>query len=60
LKAYANSLEATKENFREFPRVEFVQGFVPDVLKDYFDKDSKICFLHIDLNSASAERAGLK
>ena len=52
-KFYASSFEKTKSNFKNFDRVNFVQGDVFKTLNKY--RNLKISMLHIDLNYAEAE-----
>lgn len=52
-KFYASSFEKTKSNFKNFDRVNFVQGDVFKTLNKY--RNLKISMLHVDLNYAEAE-----
>jgi hypothetical protein len=54
---YCDDIDKLKEHFKEFNNVHFLQGLVPDCLESL--KVEKISFLHIDLNSAKPEIAGL-
>ncbi len=54
---YCDDIDKLKEHFKEFNNVHFLQGLVPDCLDSL--KVKKISFLHIDLNSAEPEIAGL-
>ncbi|MEK9644224.1 MAG: TylF/MycF/NovP-related O-methyltransferase [Alphaproteobacteria bacterium] len=47
-----------KSRFDEFPNVEVVRGFVPDILDG--NTPEKIAFLHIDMNNAAAEIGALE
>ncbi len=51
---YAESLDVVRQNFSEWPRVEFVQGFIPEVLASL--EHLEVAYLHVDLNAAEAER----
>ena len=55
---YAESFAGTKKNFNEFTNVKIVKGYVPDCLDRVLCKE--ISFLHIDLNRAMPEVAGLE
>ena len=52
---YASSLDDVKQNFSEWDRIEFIEGFLPESLTHVHI--GKISFLHIDLNHAPAEVA---
>ena len=55
---YAKSLDYVKSNFSKFDRVEFMIGFVPDVLaKLALDR---LSFIHIDMNYFAPEIAALE
>jgi len=56
--AYMTDLERVRANFSEWPRVEIVQGAVPDVLPSL--AIASVAFLHIDMNCAWPERAALE
>ena len=50
--------EATKSRFRDFNNVTVTQGKIPDILSVV--SPSKIAFMHLDLNNASAEIGALE
>lgn len=54
---YSDGDDDVKSYFSKYKNVEIVTGFIPDVLSQL--PDSKIGFLHIDLNSAVAEAGAL-
>ena len=54
---YCDDIEKLKEHFEKFNNIQFLQGLVPDCLDRL--KVDKISFLHIDLNHAKPEIAGL-
>ena len=61
-KLYAETFDKTKKNFSEWPRVNLIQGRLPESLtkkneslKSPFEQIKKICFLHIDLNYPETE-----
>ncbi|MCR9177840.1 MAG: TylF/MycF family methyltransferase [Alphaproteobacteria bacterium] len=54
----SQSYEKVRAHFSKYPQVEVIKGRVPEVL-DQLDF-GPICFLHIDMNNAHAERAGLE
>lgn len=56
---YATSEKDIQKQLREFERVEIIQGKVPLVLQQ-LDGQLEVDFLHIDLNSASAEIAAIE
>ena len=56
--AYADDVKEVTEYFSKYPTVHILQGFIPDVLSDLPGKP--IAFLHVDLNSAPAEREALE
>ena len=56
--AYVTDLERVRANFREWPRVEIIQGAVPEVLTALPVR--QVAFLHIDMNCAAPERAALE
>ena len=56
--SYVTDLSRVIENFKEWPRVEFVQGEVPSVLPDSGVRS--VAFLHIDMNCALPEREALR
>jgi O-methyltransferase len=53
-------VDLVRKRFAAFPNVRMAQGFVPEVLAQPGNCPERIAFLHIDLNSARAERAGLE
>jgi hypothetical protein len=55
---YAESVDVVRENFREWPRVEVVQGRIPEVLSTV--AVDSVAYLHVDLNAVDAERASLE
>ena len=55
---YAENFESTRINFSEWPRVNLVQGWLPETLVNL--SDSKIAFLHVDLNHHIAEAECIK
>src|SRR3990167_115993 len=55
---YANSLDLVKSNFSSFKNVEFIVGFVPDVLSSL--KLDELSFVHIDMNYFVPEVAALE
>lgn len=57
-RCYAETFEATKANFSEWPRVRLVMGWLPETLQQF--TDSKIAFLHVDLNHHIAEVASVR
>ena len=50
--------EVVKERFKDYPNIEFVRGFVPDILNSI--QPRKISYLSIDMNGAIAERKTLE
>lgn len=55
---YAESVEAVKRNFSEWPRVYIHPGDVCDTLPGF--AATKVAFLHIDMNSPRPEVFGLR
>ena len=55
---YAGSLNHVKSNFAAFKNVEFIMGFVPNVLSAV--KVDKISLVHIDMNYFAPEIAALE
>lgn len=55
---YSIDAESTIERFSSFKEVSVITGTVPEVLTTF--DTTEISFLHIDLNTARAEVAGLK
>ena len=55
---YAKSLNYVKSNFAAFKNVEFVVGFIPNILPTI--KVDKISFVHIDMNYSVPEVAALE
>jgi len=55
---YTSSLEKTKQSFSQYQNVEFIKGFIPNCLDQVLAPN--ISFLHIDLNCAEPEVAGLR
>jgi hypothetical protein len=51
-------LESVRDRFAPFPNVSIVQGSVPEVLAG--NAPEEVCFLHLDMNSASAEVGALE
>ena len=56
--AYVTDLERVRANYAEWPKVEIVQGAVPEVLPSL--AIDSVAFLHIDMNCAYPERAALE
>jgi len=54
---YAEGDEEIREYFKD-ANVEIIKGFIPEILSEL--PDSKIGFLHMDLNSAVAESSALE
>ena len=55
---YAESFEAVKQNFLEYPNVHLVKGKLPETLETV--KIEKIGLLHIDLNAPEIETECLR
>lgn len=55
---YSEGDREIRSYFSEIPNVEIITGFIPEILAKL--PDSKIGFLHIDLNNAPAEFAALE
>lgn len=55
--AYSDGDEEVKKYFSQYHNVNIIKGFIPDALEQL--PDLPICFLHIDLNSTTAENAAL-
>jgi O-methyltransferase len=55
---YAISTKETAQNFRQWNRVQLVEGYIPDSLSTV--DIQAISFLHIDLNHPTAERSALE
>jgi hypothetical protein len=55
---YATSVEAVRENFREWPGVELVVGRIPETLSAA--DTGPVAFLHIDMNHPAPEEAALR
>ncbi|EKD70807.1 MAG: hypothetical protein ACD_46C00389G0007 [uncultured bacterium] len=55
---YAKSLEYVKSNFAAFKNVEFVIGFIPNILSAI--KVDNLSFVHIDMNYYAPEIAALE
>jgi hypothetical protein len=58
-KYYANGVDDVRDYFSRYPNVHVVVGQLPASLKE-LPSGGKIAFLHVDLNSASAERSSLQ
>jgi hypothetical protein len=56
--AYVTDLDAIRRNYREWPRIEIVQGVVPEVLPSL--QAGAVAFLHLDMNCAFAEIEALR
>ena len=56
--AYTSDAIEVEDWFRKYPSIKVIQGFIPDCLAELPDKP--ISFLHVDLNSASAEESTLE
>jgi len=56
---YATSEKEVRIQLQEFERVEIVKGRVPEILGE-LENGIKVDFLHIDMNSASAEIAAIE
>lgn len=56
-KFYANNIEEIKNNFSEWKNINFIEGKLPETLKDVLDKNkiTKISFVHVDLNFPKVE-----
>lgn len=54
-----NNIEITKKNLEEFKKVNFLKGYIPDVLSN-FNEIEKIDWLHIDLNASNATKETLE
>jgi O-methyltransferase len=52
------SLDEVRKRFEAFPNIEVIKGRVPEVLQGE-DMSGQIAFLHMDLNSSTAEIAAL-
>lgn len=50
-------VEIAKANFKKFPRARIIEGQIPETLEQVHSR--KIAYLHIDLNSLTAEIAAL-
>jgi len=55
---YSEGDEEIREYFKDIANIEIIKGFIPEILSEL--PDSKIGFLHIDLNSAVAESSALE
>ena len=55
---YADGADSVKSYFNRYTYVELIKGNIPEVL-DKLPCDKEISFLHIDLNSAVAEKAAI-
>lgn len=55
---YQDCYELAKENFSPFPNATLIKGRVPDSLTQV--SIDKVCYLHIDMNSAMAELGAIK
>lgn len=53
LGGYHYPIERVRKNFSEWKNVNFIKGFIPDVLPQVPAKS--VCYLHIDLNCAAPE-----
>lgn len=53
LGGYHYPIERVRKNFSEWKNVNFIKGFIPDVLPRVPAKS--VCYLHIDLNCAAPE-----
>ncbi|MCX6634111.1 MAG: class I SAM-dependent methyltransferase [Acidobacteria bacterium] len=56
--AYVTDLDRVRDNYREWPNVEIVQGAVPEVLPAL--GIDRVAFLHLDMNCAFPEAAALR
>ena len=56
--AYVTDMRRVRANYAEWPRVQVIQGVVPDVLASL--NITRVAFLHIDMNCAYPERAALE
>jgi hypothetical protein len=54
---YAGTLERAQQTMAEFEGVDFVKGYVPQVLSDV--PTEAVAYLHLDMNSAIPEAAAL-
>jgi hypothetical protein len=55
---FVTDIDRVRTNYREWPRVEIVQGAIPAILPAV--TATRIAFLHIDMNSAAPEVAALR
>lgn len=55
-----NNIEITKINLKEFEKINFLKGFIPNIYKEYKKDNPKIDWLHIDLNSSIATKETLE
>lgn len=55
--AYTDDAIEVEDWFRKYPSIKVIQGLIPDCLAELPDKP--IGFLHVDLNSATAEESAL-
>ena len=56
--AYVTDMDRVRANYAEWPRVNIIQGVVPDILAS--SAIENVAFLHIDLNCAAPECAALQ
>jgi|SRR5579872_2284554 len=56
--AYVTDLERVRGNYAEWPRIEIVQGRVPEILPAVGTQS--VAFLHLDMNCAYPEAAALR
>lgn len=57
--AYADGKEEVERYFSNVQAIKIIEGIIPDSLKE-LPTERKINFLHMDLNSAKAERSALE
>jgi hypothetical protein len=55
---FFSSLNSTKENLRNFPNLQFLKGWIPEVLVEI--KENTYAFVHIDLDLAIPTMSAIK
>ncbi len=53
----AELFQRVQHKFKDYPQVRLVKGLVPDTFQG--NSPQRICYLHIDMNQATAEIAAL-